>query len=280
MAWVAWRQHRLALAGVAALLGALAVYVWTVGLGLHHAYAAATACHPSSSMACSLLVSRFNGIGKVLWYGYVLQLVPPLVGAFVGAPVLARELETGTFRYAWTQGFGGWRWALAKLVPLAVAVAAAAGALSALISWYYQPYFATGNRALSLSEASPLTPGLFDLSVLEPIRTIYEFDDRITAQAFAFGSADNYYATQSANQYLDRIRIPALLVQSKDDPLIPFAVYDHPAFATNPNLRLLAVEHGGHLGFISKTRPRFWLDQVLVNWVLEVRNKVTAGFVS
>ncbi len=146
MAWVAWRQHRLALAGVAALLGALAVYVWTVGLGLHHAYAAATACHPSSSMACSLLVSRFNGIGKVLWYGYVLQLVPPLVGAFVGAPVLARELETGTFRYAWTQGFGGWRWALAKLVPLAVAVAAAAGALSALISWYYQPYFATGNR--------------------------------------------------------------------------------------------------------------------------------------
>jgi hypothetical protein len=163
MAWVAWRQHRLALAGVAALLGALAVYVWTVGLGLHHAYAAATACHPSSSMACSLLVSRFNGIGKVLWYGYVLQLVPPLVGAFVGAPVLARELETGTFRYAWTQGFGGWRWALAKLVPLAVAVAAAAGALSALISWYYQPYFATGNRALSLSEASPLTPGLFDL---------------------------------------------------------------------------------------------------------------------
>ena len=70
------------------------------------------------------------------------------------------------------------------------------------------------------------------------------------------------------------------MVQAKDDPLIPFAVYDHPAFSTNPHLRLLATEHGGHLGFISKTMPRFWLDQVLVNWVLEVRNKVTAGFVS
>jgi predicted alpha/beta-fold hydrolase len=69
-------------------------------------------------------------------------------------------------------------------------------------------------------------------------------------------------------------------VHAKDDPLIPFTVYDHPAFATNPCLRLLAVEHGGHLGFISKTRPRFWLDQVLVNWLLEVRNKVPAGFVS
>ena len=33
--------------------------------------------------------------------------------------MLARELETGTFRYAWTQGFGRWRWTLAKLAPLA-----------------------------------------------------------------------------------------------------------------------------------------------------------------
>jgi ABC-type transport system involved in multi-copper enzyme maturation permease subunit len=47
----------------------------------------------------------------------LLQALPALIGAFVGAPVLARELETGTFRYAWTQGFGRWRWTLAKLVP-------------------------------------------------------------------------------------------------------------------------------------------------------------------
>ena len=95
--------------------------------------------------------------------GYVLQAVPALIGAFVGAPVLARELETGTFRYAWTQGFGRWRWTLAKLVPLAVVVAAAAGALSVLFSWYYQPYFAAGNQTRSLSEWSPLAPALFDL---------------------------------------------------------------------------------------------------------------------
>ena len=115
------------------------------------------------------------------------------------------------------------------------------------------------------------TPGLFDLSGLDLVRNIYDFDDRFTAQAFGFGTADNYYATQSSNQFLDRIRVPTLLVQAKDDPLIPFSVYDHPAFSTNPNLRLIAVEHGGHLGFISKTRPRFWLDQVLVKWVLEAQ---------
>src|SRR5205807_5987504 len=99
-------------------------------------------------------ITNFNNMNQVLIGGYVLQAVPALIGAFVGAPVLARELETGTFRYAWTQGFGRWRWTLAKLVPLAVAVAAAAGALSVLFSWYYQPFFADGNQ-------TPFTAELF-----------------------------------------------------------------------------------------------------------------------
>jgi hypothetical protein len=163
MAWVTWRQHRFALTGVAALLGALAVYVWIVGRHLHHAYAAATACQPTRSIACGDLISSFNGMHNVLANGFVWQPVPAVIGAFVGAPVLARELETGTFRYAWTQGFGRWRWTLAKLALLGVVVAAAAGALSVLFSWYYQPYFAAGNQRLSLSEVSPLASGLFDL---------------------------------------------------------------------------------------------------------------------
>jgi ABC-type transport system involved in multi-copper enzyme maturation permease subunit len=163
MAGVTWRQHRIALAGVAALLGALAVCLWLAGLQLHHAYAAATACHAASSIACSDLSDAFNGMNGLLANGTILQAVPALIGAFAGAPVLARELESGTFRYAWTQGFGRWRWTLGKLVPLAVTVAAAAGALSVLLSWYYQPYFATGNQTLGLSEASPFAAGLFDL---------------------------------------------------------------------------------------------------------------------
>src|SRR6266705_3273861 len=162
MAWVTWRQHRIALAGVAAFVGALAVWLWIAGASLRHAYAAATACHPASP-ACADLITNFNNMNQVLIGGYVLQAVPALIGAFAGAPLLARELETGTFRYAWTQGFGRWRWTLAKLVPLGAAVAAAAGAISILFSWYYQPYFATGNQALSLSEAPPLAAGLFDL---------------------------------------------------------------------------------------------------------------------
>lgn len=166
MAWVTWRQHRFALTGVAVLLGALAVCLWIIGLQVHDAYAAATACRPASSIACEMLIGRFDGIDKALASGYVLQAVPALIGAFVGAPMLARELETGTFRYAWTQGFGPWRWTLAKLVALAVVVAAAAGAISVLISWYYRPYFQpyfAGNPMSLTTEASPLAGGLFDL---------------------------------------------------------------------------------------------------------------------
>jgi ABC-type transport system involved in multi-copper enzyme maturation permease subunit len=86
----------------------------------------------------------------------VLQAVPALIGAFAGAPVLARELESGTFRYAWTQGIGRWRWTLGKLAPLAVAVTAAAGAFSALFSWYNQPFVAAGY-------AIPFSTRVFDL---------------------------------------------------------------------------------------------------------------------
>jgi hypothetical protein len=159
MAWVTWRQHRTALAGVAALLGALAVGLWLIGLRLHHAYAAAAACHPAASAICYDMFSSFNTMDGFLATGVILQILPALIGAFAGAPVLAREMETGTFRYVWTQGFGRWRWALAKLVLLAVALAAAVGLFTLLTSWYYEPYFAAGNP----TPQTPFSPGLFGL---------------------------------------------------------------------------------------------------------------------
>ncbi len=55
MAWVTWRQHRIALGGAAALLGGLAVYLWLAGLQIHHDWTAAVSCHPASSGACGAL---------------------------------------------------------------------------------------------------------------------------------------------------------------------------------------------------------------------------------
>jgi hypothetical protein len=163
MAWVTWRQHRGALAAVAVLLGAFAVLLWIAGRQLHRAYAAAAACHPAGSPACDHLVNAFNGTNDFLASGAMPQTVPALIGVFIGAPVLAYELETGTFRYAWTQGFGRWRWALAKLTLLAITLTAATGALSVLISWYYQPYLPAASTALGLTEINPFAASVFDL---------------------------------------------------------------------------------------------------------------------
>jgi predicted alpha/beta-fold hydrolase len=127
---------------------------------------------------------------------------------------------------------------------------------------------------------NPLAPELFPLEFLSRVKTIYDFDDFYTARIFGFGTADNYYRTQSSNQFLESIRVATLLVQAKDDPMIPFSVYTHSAIAKNPFLRLAAVEHGGHLGFLSRGHPRFWLDSVIVEWLAESRNIPASANVS
>ena len=163
MTWVIWRQHRFGMTSVAAFLGVLGLAMWLAGMHLHHAYAAAASCRPASSSLCAGLANTFGDTNTLLADGYLLQVVPALVGAFLGAPLLARELETGTFRYAWTQGLGRSRWTVAKLAALAVFVALAAAAFSFLLSWYYHPYFAAGPGNLPFYEMSPLAGGLFSL---------------------------------------------------------------------------------------------------------------------
>ena len=155
MTWVTWRQHRVALIGLAVLLSAIALYLWIQGRQMHHAYGLALACHPASSGACmnasDYFTNTYDLSRKIT--PLLLQAVPAIIGAFLGAPVLARELESGTFRYAWTQGFGRSRWTLAKLVSLGVLAAAAAELFSLLFSWYYQPFFAD-DQANSLAASA------------------------------------------------------------------------------------------------------------------------------
>jgi hypothetical protein len=142
MVWVTWRQHRPTLLSVPALFGAVAVFLLIAGLKIHHDYAVLTACHPFDSAHCQALNSNFNHADWTLANTMLilLQLAPALIGTFIGAPVLARELETGTYRYAWTQGYGRTRWTIGKLVLLAVTVTAAAGVFSMLWAWFFHPF--------------------------------------------------------------------------------------------------------------------------------------------
>jgi hypothetical protein len=147
MAWVSWRQHRTTLAGLVAVLALVGLYLYITGLDLRHEVTAYGEMFTA------------NGSGKMEMTptAALLQILPALIGAFVGAPVLARELETGTFRYTWTQGFGRQRWAAAKLAQIAVAVTVVAGAFGFLFSWCYEPIIGVRQGL------SPLMAITFDL---------------------------------------------------------------------------------------------------------------------
>jgi len=138
-------------------------------------------------------------------------------------------------------------------------LAACARRINDTENFLYQQRFVRRMRA-RLIATGRYTPADF-----AGLRSVMEIDDRITAPSFGFGRAANYYRTQSAIGFLDRIRVPTLLVQAKDDPLVPFAIFEK--LPANPFIELLAMPHGGHLGFLGKRPHRFWLEECLMEWI-------------
>lgn len=80
---------------------------------------------------------------------------PVLVALFAGPPVVARELENSTFRYAWTQGIGRVRWTAATLTILGSVLTIAALAIGQLFTWFFAPFLRT-------QELTVLAPAVFD----------------------------------------------------------------------------------------------------------------------
>ncbi len=161
MLWVTWRQHRGLLITIAAVFCAVADGMLVTGLRIHHDYALLTACHPAASAACQGLSSFFNSTdwheGEFLHVA--VQAAPVLVAMFAGQPVVARELETGTYRYAWTQGIGRVRWTVAKLALLGSALTIMAFVISQLLAWFFAPFMTT-------EQLTDLTPTVFGTSGL------------------------------------------------------------------------------------------------------------------
>ena len=142
-------------------------------------------------------------------------------------------------------------------------------ALGKRANYLYQNRFITRMRD-RLAERRRLQPEAFGPIFAETdvsaIRTVYDFDDRITAPHFGFGNAPNYYRTQSSQNFLAGIRVPALLLTAQDDPLVPFSVYGHPAIKQNQLIEVIAPRHGGHVAFLAKEKPRFWSDEAILEW--------------
>ena len=111
-----------------------------------------------------------------------------------------------------------------------------------------------------------LMPQLFQSLPSSGTKSIYDFDDRVTAPAFGFRDADDYYEHASSARFLDRIRVPTLMLQAKDDPFIPFEVFEEAGIEACSHIRLVATECGGHIAFLARSSPRFWAQQQAVEF--------------
>jgi ABC-type transport system involved in multi-copper enzyme maturation permease subunit len=145
MAWVTWRQHRALLITIPSVLAAVAVFLVIFGLKVRHDYAALVHCSLNQGQQTSACAKAFSDFNSGDWplgntSAILMALAPVLIGAFAGAPLLARELENGTYRFAWTQGLGRERQVIAKLVLVGIALVILAGAFGGLFSWFFQPF--------------------------------------------------------------------------------------------------------------------------------------------
>ena len=129
----------------------------------------------------------------------------------------------------------------------------------------YQWNFVHGLRRLVRRKAA-LYPGLYDTRRLGRLRTVRDFDELYTAPHGGFAGADDYYERASAIGFVPHIRVPTLVIQAQDDPLVPFAPLRRARVSANPSVVEAAPPHGGHVAFVSAEKEeRFWAEELIAD---------------
>jgi predicted alpha/beta-fold hydrolase len=148
-----------------------------------------------------------------------------------------------------------------------VELGACADAVGLPGNFIYQEHFVR-NLKQRMRRKAQLFPGQFDLHPMVGVRTLREFDDKITAKYCGFRDATDYYTRSSALRVSAGIHVPTLIVTAQDDPFVPFANFSDPALTSNPHIRLTAPEHGGHCAFISRYAgdERFWAEASIMEF--------------
>lgn len=159
MIWLTWRQHRALAIAAATLLASIAIYLAIAGGQLHHnaQLLASSACKhpggcPDTLAAQAGLIAQFHNVT------YFLLIVPALIGVFVGAPLVAREVEQQTYKTVWIQSVSRGRWFGVQVGLLLAGALVTSGVLSALVAW-------ADNATLD----QRYTIWGFDLSAIAPI---------------------------------------------------------------------------------------------------------------
>ena len=129
----------------------------------------------------------------------------------------------------------------------------------------YRERFLSSLKRKALAKAVRY-PDQLDADRIRSLRTLQGFDDAVTARLHGFASARDYYQQSSSGPLLQGIRRPTLLLNADDDPMVPGGI---PRGAEeNPDLHVLRVPHGGHVGFVagSALRPRWWAERELLRF--------------
>jgi hypothetical protein len=163
MIWLTWRQFRAQAIVAAVALAVIAAGLVISGLALAHQYQTAgiAGCHVQhdcQSAARAFLTQSWSGSRFSTVFGLgvaVLLAVPALIGVFWGAPLVAGEIEPGTYRLAWNQSVPAGRWMVVKLSVVGLAAMLTAGILSLMLTWWAEPAFAAA------AAAGPSSPGAF-----------------------------------------------------------------------------------------------------------------------
>lgn len=114
-------------------------------------------------------------------------------------------------------------------------------------------------------------PGLFDAGKMRAARDLYDFDNIFTAPLHGFKNTEDYWARASAKPHLHRIRIPALVLNARNDPFVPASSLPQEA-EVGRHVTLWQPDHGGHVGFPQGKFPPGHIEELpaaVGTWLLE-----------
>lgn len=149
----------------------------------------------------------------------------------------------------------------------AMDLGACADALERRDNFFYQRHFVKGLMARYARKAK-LFPQRYPLNGIGPVRSVREFDDKITAPQFGYRDAQDYYDAVGAKKLIAQVRVPMLMITAQDDPFVPYKLFLRANPAQNTAIQFVTTEHGGHCGFISNHAgaERFWAEQRIVEF--------------
>ncbi len=157
--------------------------------------------------------------------------------------------------------------AIATVSP-AMDLAASADALHSWTNWLYEQRFLRGLRKRYQRKAM-LFPDVYDLTHLRRFASIREFDHEITAHYEGFAGAEDYYHRAASARVLEQIRVPTLVLHSKDDPFIRILPETRSKLAANPAIRFIETAHGGHCAFLAPPNgyDGRWAERIIVGFI-------------